>query len=716
MPAKPKKDKLAEDKERCAIEAKKAEESEVRKKEKEERAQSVVDAVKAERVSKAESFEVVRLAAQADEDTRFLELRQGFIENLQKEVKAKEDWLKYLGCNPLPDVEKENQLNTYLSMYKEYEDIEDLLQKPHKYIDGIVKCCCESEQVVSLMESVEGKAKEEGNNMTLDWCKDYYTALRDITNEKLDKLTIGFLHVADEYEDESQVVNQCYGTPDVKYGCWIHTSAKSRVKSIHFEDINIEIDLPVALQKSRTCIRAVQCSYDHFSAQMFREAQKNALKKEDDGADDKDEEAEGEGKKKKKKKGKKKKKAVAGGAFNVSVGGVVNIQQCGLPPPPKHLKRWTMREITSLAATIITYPYPAKVDGQQTNTQAPAYIRYRIPDDLYVHREKPLFGWWDEKKEVWETEGISGIKYDPENRFANFGISTLKPFAVIQPRALDFPYLSWSVCPNGYNKCLINVQGSRFDVQLEVVGGKIQLLQPSDRVLAPLNNVLLDPGVLLTRMAKSGINLMPTDHDAKFCRKPLKVDLEQYLHKQVSMICAMFDVKGSRWNGSRGVDKCMFRVQLVGPSKMAVDQLPPPGPTAPAAEAPKPMEAVSEEASPAAEGEIVDTDTGIVPNDITEQRAHSPLFVLAHKDKAVLTQTIEEKCDETVLEDAFPHVSLRRCLSAYYDRKHVQSGVNGEPGTGIQMSDSLAICDEQVLAMQETVRRTLTLLRVFTFY
>lgn len=56
------------------------------------------------------------------------------------------------------------------------------------------------------------------------------------------------------------------GTANVKYGLWVHTSAKhGRVKSLNFPKIGLSVDLPVALQKSRTCIRAIQTTYDHVS-------------------------------------------------------------------------------------------------------------------------------------------------------------------------------------------------------------------------------------------------------------------------------------------------------------------------------------------------------------------------------------------------------------------------------------------------------------------
>mmetsp|Transcript_1929 Transcript_1929/g.2552 ORF Transcript_1929/g.2552 Transcript_1929/m.2552 type:complete len:700 (-) Transcript_1929:70-2169(-) len=699
MPAKgPKKNKLAEEMERMAEEAKKAEAAEIESKrilDEENKTKADVAAAAAEKSTETEQS---RLTGQRDGDVRFLELRSQAITKLEAQVKEQEDWERYLECSPLPNPEKENELNTYLSMFRDFEDEEDLLQNPAKYLKSIVDSCCTSEEVIASMQSVEGKAREEGDQAMIEWCTEFYNHLRDTTDLKLDKLTVGYLHVADKYETD-QVVTQHYGNPDLKYGCWIHTSAKhKREKVINFENMSFHMDIPVALQKSRTCIRVVQYSYDHFSNQALRNEQKEAA--QPDG---------------KKKKTKKKKKTT--GLYNVSVGGVVNVQQCRLPFPPKDARRWKMRDITNLTEHIVTDPYPSKVDGQQSSGQAPAYIKYKVPETLFVSGT-PQFGWWDEKKQSWETDGVSQIKYDAETRIASFGIVTLRPFAVIQPRALDFPYLSWSVKPNGFNKCFIEVQGSRFNVQIEAVGGKCQLLYPVDPVFASINNTLLDPGVLLTRLAKAGVNLMPTDKDATYCRKPNKNEIELYLNKQVSMVCGLFNVKGSRWNGSRDTEHCMFQVDLADKSKMAISDLPPPDPNAP-----PPTEPVEE--SPAAadgededkEEEAEDPDTGIPEFDVTEQTRDAALFVLATKDTVALTQSTDEEVCEDPLEQSRTHVSLRRCLSSYYDRPHIHAaGEAAEGDAAVDMNASLATLDDQVLAMQQTVRRTLALLRVFSFY
>ena len=61
-----------------------------------------------------------------------------------------------------------------------------------------------------------------------------------------------------------------------------------------------------------------------------------------------------------------------------AVGGVVLLDQFGLPPPPKEAKGWTMREITPLTKSLLYVPYPSKVEGAQASNQGNwnYYLRY----------------------------------------------------------------------------------------------------------------------------------------------------------------------------------------------------------------------------------------------------------------------------------------------------------------------------------------------------
>ena len=132
---------LAEEQARLAEEARKAEEAEIARLEEEAKLEAELQARRAEEEKKRQAEEEAKLAAEREEDGPFTQTREERILELQAAVAEQEEWVKYLLCNPLPDVEKESSLNTYLSMARE-ADKEDLLQNPHTKMPQVPQCDC----------------------------------------------------------------------------------------------------------------------------------------------------------------------------------------------------------------------------------------------------------------------------------------------------------------------------------------------------------------------------------------------------------------------------------------------------------------------------------------------------------------------------------------------------------------------------------------------
>lgn len=63
--------------------------------------------------------------------------------------------------------------------------------------------------------------------------------------------------------------------------------------------------------------------------------------------------------------------------------------------------------------------------------------------------------------------------WDEGTRTANLQLSILKPLAVIQPRAIDWPYRWWNLTPTGEDSCILTLAGSRFELELEIQGAQV---------------------------------------------------------------------------------------------------------------------------------------------------------------------------------------------------------------------------------------------------
>jgi hypothetical protein len=104
-------------------------------------------------------------------------------------------------------------------------------------------------------------------------------------------------------------------------------------------------------------------------------------------------------------------------------GGVLFVELLGLPPPPKKVKGWTLRQIASSSGTVakLSYPpvtagttssvavdtasaNPAGTSAAPTNNSLqatapaswpPLRISYLLPSNVIIRDDTPTIAWWD---------------------------------------------------------------------------------------------------------------------------------------------------------------------------------------------------------------------------------------------------------------------------------------------------------------------------------
>lgn len=249
-------------------------------------------------------------------------------------------------------------------------------------------------------------------------------------------------------------------SPRPRIGLWIHTVPEVRVRAINFEAMGIHIALPSTLFKKRTAFRVTYTSYVHLMwlslARTKKEERPSLYPWPEDEPQDEQSVANGKDPK----------------SMHVSVGGVINIEQLHLPPPAKIAKECLMRELTDVSEVVTVHPYPGKL--QEGDVALPFRVTYTIPSHVLLNGdEKPLYGWWDDVNGEWCTDDIFAAEFDAKTREVVVQISKTKPFSVIQPRALDFPYREWGLRPLNNNTVLLTLQGSRFDCSFEITGMRV---------------------------------------------------------------------------------------------------------------------------------------------------------------------------------------------------------------------------------------------------
>lgn len=749
-----------EEMERLNVEATKAADAERRRQERDANLKKVEEEQIVSAEKRLGEAEAARLTFEKQIDENYLKSRLMSIANINRATAKQEDWDKWVACIALPNVDIISSLNDYLSMFQA-DATDDLIDEPAELTIPTLDKCYMNEQVITLLSAVSGKAHEIGDSAKVAWCNEYQCKLRDLTSKELDKLTVSYLHRADDYHDENsahEVVSVSAAcprkieielqspfdylpdlqpppkakkegdegdaaedkkeedvapvetmmfpkalpsedVPEMYFGVWVHTSSREREKKVLFDNIEFRITkLPLALQQTRTCIRVLMTSYDHIS---HIPEKKKRERREREERDRKERERLGEKKKKKRK-----------GQRYVSVGGIINIEQLAVPLPPKMAKTWVVREHSSLTEDISVQPYPTKVEGASASSDPtpPLEITYKIPKFVLLKDGSPRFGWWNARTELWEEEGVEGTGFDPETRLASLKLSTLRPFAVIQPRALDFPFRTWSLRPLGSDSVLLSVTGSRFEVQLEITDGKVKLVKPEHETLAPIFNKLMDPGVLLMRLARAGINLIPSDEDAEFCRKPKKNALEPMLHEQLSTVAPVFEFTASNWNSARGGEKALFKLKLCPTPAIALPEATAEStfvPDQPPVEEPE----VKEEEPQEDEDEVEDSNSDYEDEEQDNKEPEFPewLQVMCTTEKFWVSQSTDSDFSEKIMEGQESHTTLRRALAAYFNQRVVLDR------TGLDVKAVFAPCDRKTLPLQQTINRTLNLLRIFTF-
>ncbi len=437
------------------------------------------------------------------------------------------------------------------------------------------------------------------------------------------------------------------GGASLGYGLWVHNSSRTnRIKRVDFVELGVSIELPQSLQKARTAIRLVRTPYDHVSVARAEGIDRQSSTKGLGGSaasSTSSLSAAGSSRPGTRGDGLKGGGSSTGGqsglafaaeeaftdptslfdfqsrppprssrAHFVSVGGVLDLSQLLLPVPAKKIRSWTLREMTPLEKQLVVVPYPleggdkeaqaaggaagaaAAAAAAAASSAAPLRLKFSMPPHIFLpDQREPLFGFWDGNAErgrgAWKQDGMSILGWDAKTRQVSLSLPTIKPLALIQPRALDFPYRAWNVIPlrdeeleddaaaAGSSRdeevdpiavasrpyaCRLEVLGSRFPVSFDVHGLVARLAGPRHKALESFR-AWTNPGQLLSALSEVGVRVQPTDEDAQYCRKPLKNPvLVQALHNHLALLTQVFDIQHSAHNVSRPVNAVVMRVRI----------------------------------------------------------------------------------------------------------------------------------------------------------
>ncbi|KAL9854759.1 dynein axonemal intermediate chain 7-like isoform 6-T6 [Geothlypis trichas] len=489
-------------------------------------------------------------------------LKQKFLSAQQWKMDYREQarWEHYLSCDGTPDPTVPQEINTFMSLWRDDQDQD-------------VQLVMEKEEVVlHLIEKLEflllEAAPEEITDKQRDQYQEVIVQLQDLLHQKYNEATLNLLKIASMYEDsETGNMHTVLQDKNVTFCIWANLKKKPRFKDHSFQEAGHAFELPVSLALSSVAVRLLHTQYDHVSPLWVQcqglprqeaSATVESTEQPDTGQGPGEEEEKGREEpsvlaaEETGSKGRKESSASLKETSNntgdikemqeeteknsenldapsqeeeallqeepggreeapqvvdleqlVPVGGVFHISALQLPPQAQDVGDWTMVELLDVGLEV--YPYsPGKAED---GTQEAVQITLRVPDNV-IYFKVPVIARWDPAGQWWRTDGISKVTYEAEEKSITFSMGGFSTVALLQDAHLNLPYQAWELHPTGVDEGLFTLTAVFATIQIRI--------------------------------------------------KAALAEVKAY--EQMALLAAAFAFARSRWNGEAGPEQFVFKV------------------------------------------------------------------------------------------------------------------------------------------------------------
>ncbi|NXO47747.1 CASC1 protein, partial [Aramus guarauna] len=550
-------------------------------------------------------------------------LEQKFLSAQQwkMDYRAYTKWEHYLSCDGSPDPTVLQEINTFMSLWREdqNEDIRLVMEK--------------GEQVLNLMEKLQFLLLDTPpNELTEKETVQYQESILELQNllhQKYNGATEHLLKAANMYEDsETGNMQAVIKDKNVTFCIWANLKKKVRFKNHVFCDVQHGFQLPKLLAVSSVAVRILHTCYDHVSPlwlqcqsvpklevlaskdlnqhskdsveepegeeqqvreepnmsaeeEMCSDGRKTAIsfKEQSNSIGDINEMTEEEIEKKseildipsqvrdallqEETNGKEKEAITDENVVDlqqfVPVGGVYHIDALQLPPQVKQVKDWRMVELLDVG--LEAYPYPPE-DGEDT-THPPIQITLRLSDRV-MYFEDPVIARWDPAGQQWRTDGISNVTYEKPEKSVTFEMGAFYTIALLQDAHLNMPYQAWELQPTAMDEAQLVVTTVFATVQIRIKGNQCMLssVVVEDRdVLSHITGKWTSPVDLRAVLKKAGVNIFPGEYSHKFVSVNKKAGLaEVRAYQQMALVASAFAFAWSKWNVEAGQEQIVLKV------------------------------------------------------------------------------------------------------------------------------------------------------------
>uniref|UniRef100_A0A8D0HR00 Dynein axonemal intermediate chain 7 n=1 Tax=Sphenodon punctatus TaxID=8508 RepID=A0A8D0HR00_SPHPU len=247
------------------------------------------------------------------------------------------------------------------------------------------------------------------------------------------------------------------------------------------------------------------------------------------------------------------------------VGGVYHVDALKLPPQARHIKGWTMVEL--LEEGLETYPYPPETEDTEDDSSQPIGLTVKLLDSV-IYFEEPLVARWHSEGKLWRIDGITDVKYKMKDKEVYFKMAAFYTITLLQDAHLNMPYQSWELRPNGTDEALLTVLTAFTEVQIQIKVNQCMLASvtiPEEsqetELLSHLRGKWMTPLGLTIALKTAGINIFPAEYSHKYVSVNKKLPAtELAAYQQIALVASAFAFGWSKWNLECGEDRVIFKV------------------------------------------------------------------------------------------------------------------------------------------------------------
>ncbi|XP_058599313.1 dynein axonemal intermediate chain 7 isoform X5 [Neofelis nebulosa] len=465
-------------------------------------------------------------------------------EKLKRDTRLLSQWNHYIQCDGSPDPSVSPEINTFISLWKEEtnETLEEVIAKSKLVLNLIEKLRLLLLQTPSY--DLEDKAIIQYQGSILE--------LQELLHLKFNVATERLLRQASTLADlDSGNMEKVIQDENVTVYVWANLKKNPRYRSVRFSETQIRFEIPRILATSGIAIRLLHTHYDHAtplrpvsaSLQGHTATVTHFVK---------DEVQKGEAEISKELQEEYKQQECE----SVSVcEEETKVEEQGDTEVQMILKEGLQKYI---------YPPESTEDFETENAFPPIEVTLEVQENV-IFFEDPMVARWDAEGKHWQTDGISNVLYQSEERLITFSLETFGPVTLIQDTHINMPFQSWELRPLDVNKVLLTVTTVFTEIQIQIKENLCMLASvkvDNKKHSSTLEGRWMTPISFILALKETGLNIFPTGHSHFYVvinRKEPLVEIKAY--RQLALLSSAFAFGWSKWNVECGSKKVIVKLR-----------------------------------------------------------------------------------------------------------------------------------------------------------